>query len=239
MDLSARINAIRDNAVRAKALLQQERIVVCLRQRASVCFFVAGPLGDEQVVGACTSADEALTCLSERQATVLLCNDQLEIGCGVELVVTAKQRWPALRTLLLISGQPSPQHLRPAISAGCDGLLLDASLGQGSAISALHTICGGGIVIDRSVRELLHAPLGAQSGAAFAPLSPREREVLTLLARGDNNSEIAQALVISLDTVKTHVRNLLLKLGAKGRTHAAVLAIEHGLVAWPQAACAR
>ncbi|MBM5802467.1 MAG: response regulator transcription factor [Cyanobacteria bacterium K_DeepCast_35m_m2_023] len=83
---------------------------------------------------------------------------------------------------------------------------------------------------------MLHPPA---TTAATVQLSPREREVLSLLAQGQNNADIAAALVIALDTVKTHVRNLLLKLGARGRTHAAVLAIERGLVDWPQTALPR
>jgi DNA-binding NarL/FixJ family response regulator len=236
MDLSARIGAIRQNAAEAQTLLQHERFVICLGQRASVCFFVAGPLGEQQVVGACTTASEALGCIAARQATFLLCNDRLEEGCGVSLVIEARQRWPALRTLLLISGQPSPHHIRPAVDAGCDGLLLDQSLGSGTALSALRTICGGGIVIDRAMVTLLRSNVTMD---LETQLSPRELEVLSRLARGDNNAEIARALVISLDTVKTHIKNLLLKLPAKNRTHAAVLAIERGLVDWPQAACAR
>ena len=57
--------------------------------------------------------------------------------------------------------------------------------------------------------------------------------MLTLLARGDNNAEIAQQLVISIETVKSHLKSVLLKLNARGRTHAAVLALQLGLVDWP------
>ena len=239
MDLTARIGAIRDNAAAVASLLQHDRFVVCLGQRSSVCWLVAGPLGENQIVGACTSASEALACIAAQQATFLLCNDQLEAGCGVALIVEAKQRWPELRTLLLLCDQPRAQHLRPAIDAGCDGLLLDSSLGSGQVVAALRTICGGGCVIDRQIMALLQGSNGPWGEPLGAGLSQRELEVLQRLARGDNNAEIASALVISLDTVKTHIRNLMLKLPARNRTHAAVLAIEHGLHDWPQAACGR
>lgn len=239
MDLTARIGAIRHNTAAVASLLQHDRFVVCLGLQASVCWLVAGPLGDNQIVGACTTASEALACIAAQQATFLLCNDQLEAGCGVTLIVEAKQRWPELRTLLLLSDQPKAQHLRPAIDAGCDGLLLDSSLENGQVIAALRTICGGGCVIDRSIMVLLRSSNGPWGEALGAPLSQRELEVLQRLARGESNAEIASALVISLDTVKTHIRNLLLKLPARNRTHAAVLAIEHGLHDWPTAGCGR
>ena len=239
MDLSDRIGVIQQSAAQVRDLMRHERVVVCLGQRATLCFFLAGHLSEQQLVGACTTASEALLCIASRAPTFLLCSDQLEAGCGIELVITAKARWPALRTLLLVCGRPPLQRLRAAVEANCDGMLLDASFGRGSATSALVAVCRGGIVIDRTIVELLRRGQEQPISGAMARLSPREREVLGLLARGHNNSEIAQELVISLDTVKTHVKNLLLKLGAKGRTHAAVLAIEQGLVDWPKTAGAR
>lgn len=239
MDLTNRIGVIRQNAASVRDLLQNERFVVCLGQRSSLCFFLAGHLSEQQVVGACTTAEEALVCIAERQPSFLLCSDQLESGCGIALVISVKARWPQMRTLLLLTGRPEAARLRSVIAAGCDGLLLETSLGLGNATQALRSVSGGGIVIDRGVMELLQSRPGACNSPQLPALSPREREVLSLLARGDNNADIAAALVISLETVKTHVKNLLLKLGARGRTHAAVLAIERELVDWPRAAGAR
>jgi len=239
MDLTSRIGAIRQNAASVRDLLNHERFVVCFGQRSTLCFFLAGHLSEQQVVGACTTAAEALACIAAQQPSFLLCSDQLESGCGIELVISAKARWPGLRTLLLLSGTPNSNQLRSVISAGCDGLLLESSLGQGNATQALRSVSGGGIVIDRGVMDLLQTRPSGRSGPPLPALSPREKEVLKLLARGHNNAEIAAELVISLQTVKTHLKNLLLKLEAKGRTHAAVLAIEQGLVDWPRTACTR
>jgi len=241
MDLTARISTIRQNATLAKDLLLQERFVVCFGQRATLCFFLAGHLSEQQVVGACTTASEAMACLEQQQASFLLCSDQLEQGCGIELVISAKQRWPGLRTLLLIQGRPAARRLRAAVDVGCDGLVLESSMGQGAATNALRTVCGGGIVVDRHVVTLLKGQGSCLSGVdqGTPELSSRELEVLNLLARGQSNAEIAATLIISLDTVKSHVKNLLLKLNAKGRTHAAVQAIELGLVDWPHSTSAR
>ncbi len=78
---------------------------------------------------------------------------------------------------------------------------------------------------------------GEAGGGAFASLTPREREVLTLIARGYSNAEIAEAFVISQGTVKTHVKRMLAKLGLRDRTQAAVFAFESGYVS-PGAATA-
>jgi len=236
MDLSERIVPIRQGSTQVQTLLQDQRVVACFGQRATLCFLLAGPLSSAVVEGAFTTAAETLACLARRQADFLVCGDQLEAGCGLDLVCQAKQRLPGLRTLLIVSGTPQPAKLRMVVDAGCDGLLLDSSLGLGRAATMLESICRGGIVIDRDVVAMLHPPA---TTAATVQLSPREREVLSLLAQGQNNADIAAALVIALDTVKTHVRNLLLKLGARGRTHAAVLAIERGMVDWPQTALPR
>lgn len=233
MDLSDRIGLILQSTQQVRDLLHQQRIVVCFGQRATLCFAIAGPLSAALVVGACTTAAETLERLARLQPDVLLCGDQLEEGCGLELVIAAKQRWPLLRTLLLVSGQPRPAQLKAVIDVGCDGLLLDSTLGAGTASAAVATVCSGGIVVDRAIVELLRPQLGSSRPAPQQALSAREREVLTLLARGDNNADIARQLVISIETVKSHLKSVLLKLSARGRTHAAVLALQLGLVDWP------
>lgn len=232
MDFSPRIEPIRGGAEQVRDLLLQQRVVACFGQRATLCFLVSGPLATARVVGAYTTASEALACIEREPPTFLICSDELEAGCGIALVCTVKQRWPGVRSLLLVRGNPRAALLRTAIDAGCDGVLLESSLGVGAATAMLTTICRGGIVIDRAAMALLrqqHSPAGA-----LQELSGREREVLELLARGLNNHEIAAQLVIALDTVKTHVRSVLLKLGARSRTQAAVLALEQGLIDWPQ-----
>lgn len=234
MDFSTRIEAIRRNRDEISAVMEQERVVVCFGQRAMLCFYLAGHLGPRQVVGAFTTAGEALACTAEHQPSFLLTNDHLEDGSGLELVLTVKQRWPKVRTLLLITREHRVAQLRAVINAGCDGLLLESSLGMGVASSAVKAVCHGGVVVDRGVVELLQAGSHHDRGPSAETLSQRELEVLALLTRGDNNAEIASQLVIAIDTVKCHVKSLLLKLGAKGRTQAAVLALEEGLVDWPR-----
>jgi DNA-binding NarL/FixJ family response regulator len=98
-------------------------------------------------------------------------------------------------------------------------------------MAALHAISGGGVYVDRSLTELFRQ--GPAGPGPLEPLSEREREVLTLVARGDSNGEIGQQLFITADTVKTHLRHLSRKLQARDRTHAAVLGLRWGLIDWP------
>lgn len=236
MEFTGRIETIRQNAALMGQLLQDQQVLVCFGQRSLLSFFLAGHLGSNQVAGAFTTADEALACLTARPVTMLICSDQLEQGCGLELVLAVKEHHPTLRTLLLLTRQHRAARLRAVIDSGCDGLLLDANIGMGAAISTVQTVAHGGTVVDREIVNLLRdASRGSHDHDHLQALSSREQEVLTLLARGDDNSAIARQLVISVETVRSHVKHLLLKLGARGRTHAAVLALERGLVDWPAA----
>lgn len=233
MDFSGRMESIREAADTIRTLLQGQRVVVCFGQRATLLFFLAGHLNSDQVGGAFTSATEAMACIEQQAPDLLICGQHLEQGCGLELAVAVKQRWPSTKTLVLVSPNAHTALLRAAVDAGCDGLLLDSSLGMGAGTGAVLTICRGGLVIDRKIAEQLRPHQGNRNSLALERLSERELDVLTQLAHGCSNAEIAAHLVIAIDTVKSHIKAILLKLNARGRTHAAVLALQLGLVEWP------
>jgi len=143
---------------------------------------------------------------------VALAKAALEAGDGAPLVLST--RW----------GAPSGA-LRAASRLGAPGLVLTASP-VATVMEALRTVAGGGRFVDPSVAALV-----AETDAArrVAELSPREREVLELLADGYRGPEIAAQLFLSLETVRTHVRNAATKLGARTRVQAAAMvAAERG-----------
>jgi DNA-binding NarL/FixJ family response regulator len=127
------------------------------------------------------------------------------------------------------------QHVYDALHAGAAGFLLkDASADQ--LVGAVERAAAGEVPMAPQVTaRLVDRFLEREPGTAELPpgvesLSPREREVLSLVAQGLTNPEIAERLVVSLATVKTHVRSILSKLDARDRVHAVLLAHRHDLV---------
>ena len=122
-----------------------------------------------------------------------------------------------------------------ALNAGASGFLLKRS-GPEELLAAIHTVAAGDSLLSPSVTRTVIDRMARQptpeigSSRLLESLTPREREVLVLLARGLSNSEIARELVIEESTVKTHVKRILMKLRLRDRIQAVVFAYESGLV---------
>jgi DNA-binding NarL/FixJ family response regulator len=129
-----------------------------------------------------------------------------------------------------------PDYLYEAIRAGAAGYVLkDAS--QRELVSAVRRVLRGEALLRPDLTAQLISRLGREHRPA-APagperLTPREHEVLRLLAQGQTNREIASALVVSVGTIKVHVEHILAKLNVADRTQAAVRAVELGLLNHP------
>ena len=150
---------------------------------------------------------------------------------GVSAMRELRSRLPESRVIVLTSFLED-ERLLPAIEAGAAGYLLkDAEPSElARAIRAAHA---GEAVIDPSVAARLVRAISDRSGTATGQsdhLTPREREVLGLIARGRSNKRIALELGISEKTVKAHVGQVLAKLGVTDRTQAALMAVRQGLV---------
>jgi DNA-binding NarL/FixJ family response regulator len=121
-----------------------------------------------------------------------------------------------------------------ALSAGASGFLLKRTNPE-ELIAGIHTIAGGDALLSpritrRVVESMARAPAADPAAARrLGELTPREREVLELVARGLSNGEIAAALVIEESTVKTHVKRILMKLRLRDRVQAVIFAYESGL----------
>ena len=122
-----------------------------------------------------------------------------------------------------------------ALNAGASGFLLKRS-GPEELLAAIHTVAAGDSLLSPSVTRTVIDRMARQPTPEIGPsrlldsLTPREREVLVLLARGLSNSEIAAELVIEESTVKTHVKRILMKLRLRDRIQAVVFAYESGIV---------
>jgi DNA-binding NarL/FixJ family response regulator len=137
--------------------------------------------------------------------------------------------------VLMLTTFDLDDYVYEALRAGASGFLLK-DVRREDLASAVRVVAAGEALLAPSItKRLIHEfarrpRSGLQALAGLDPLTPREREVLELMARGQSNAEIAADLVIGEQTVKTHVGNVLAKLGLRDRIHAVILAYEVGLV---------
>lgn len=183
----------------------------------------------EQLVGSCTTLEEALTLCRDRLPSLLITTQLLEDGSGLDLVVAAKQMQPDLRTVLFL------QHdhrllLEQAVKTHSDGIVLESEIGSGHVMVALRTVSRGGVYLEPRIAHELH---GSQRGHDPG-LSARELEVMQEVTNGYNDREIGERLHITTDTVKYHLKHVYQKLNLHSRTRAAIGLVLLGLVAPPR-----
>ncbi|SBO44468.1 response regulator transcription factor [Cyanobium sp. NIES-981] len=231
MNYTPLLEALRERGRQTATLLQNRRLVLCHGNRVSLGVFLAGSLARDSVVGAATTASEGLELVERLAPDLLVVCDVLEQGNGIDLLVTLKARRPELAVVLLVSREQRWHRLQEAIAAGCEGLVAEPRFGQGSGLAAVQAVCCGGVYIDHTLRSVVRGLPREQQ--PLEPLTARELEVLARVARGCSNVEIGRDLYLSVDTVKTHLQNVLRKLPAKDRAHAAVLGVCWGLIHWP------
>ena len=188
---------------------------------------------DLRVVGEAASARQATTMIDRTQPGVVLLDLKLTPGgeCdGLSLCATITQRYPDSRVLVLTSSADEWLILE-SIRQGAKGFVLkDVDLTE--LIRAVRAVHRGESAFDsRSAGVVVRWMHGSQRpGAAASDITPREREILSLLARGLSNVAIGQRLYISSATVKFHVGNLMQKLGARRRAEAVYAASKLGLI---------
>jgi len=191
---------------------------------------------DLVVVGEAADGEQAIALSRSTPIDVLLMDVRMPVMDGIEATRRIAAGPDAPRVLILTTFDLD-EHVFAALCAGASGFLLK-DVKASELINAIHVIAGGEALLAPSVtRRLIAAYAATQrtaqgSGAvtSIAELTPREREVLTLIARGRSNSEIAAELVLSEGTVKTHVGRIFTKLGIRDRAQAVVAAYEAGLV---------
>jgi DNA-binding NarL/FixJ family response regulator len=187
--------------------------------------------GAIEVVAEAGDGEEAIAAANEHRPDVVLMDIRMPKVDGIE----ATRRLPRQRVLILTTFGLD-EYIVEALRAGASGFLLKDARPQ-ELVGAVKAVAAGDAVLSAQVtRRLLDqvahrlpAPV-ERDGGALASLTDRELEVLKLLAGGRSNAEIAAALVVSEATVKSHVSNLLGKLGLRDRVQAVILAYETGLV---------
>lgn len=181
--------------------------------------------GDMDVVGEAGSAEEALALVPRLCPDVVLMDLVLPGMSGVDAVPRLREAHPGVKVVVLTSfaGQDS---VLPAVRAGVDGYLLK-DVGPAELADALRSVHAGGTPLHPRVATTV---MRSVAEAERDPLTPRESEVLRLIARGMTNRLIARELALSEKTVKAHVSAVLAKLGVADRTQAALFAVRAGLV---------
>jgi NarL family two-component system response regulator LiaR len=189
-------------------------------------------LQDEiEVVGEAADGVEALELVQRTEPDVALLDLVMPRLGGLEAIRRIREVAPATRVLVLTSFADDDTVL-PAVRAGAAGYLLK-DVQPPELVGAIRTVHAGEALLAPAVATMLVEQIAAEEGDGTERgehLTPREREVLVLLARGRANKAIALDLGVSERTVKTHVSNILGKLNLTDRTQAAVYAVRHGIV---------
>lgn len=182
---------------------------------------------DLELAGEAESGEQALRLCAQLQPDVVLMDLVMPGMDGADTTAALRRQQPSVRVIALTSFRDD-ELVQRVIQAGATGYLLkNVSAGElATAIRAVHA--GQPTLAPEATQALINA--ATQPPKPGFDLTPRERDVLTLMVKGLNNTEIAERLVVSPSTIKGHVSNILSKLGATSRTEAATLAVEHRIV---------
>jgi DNA-binding NarL/FixJ family response regulator len=182
---------------------------------------------DIEVVGEAGLAAEALRRIPALTPTVAILDGRLPDGSGIDVCREIRSTHPDVACLILTS-YDDDEALFSAIMAGAAGYVLKEIRGT-DLVGAIRTVASGQSLLSPSVTQRVLARLreGPKQDPVLAELSPREREILTLVAEGLTNRQIGTRIHLSEKTVKNYVSSILDKLGLTSRTQAAVLAYKH------------
>jgi DNA-binding NarL/FixJ family response regulator len=193
-----------------------------------------GLVEDLELVGEAASGQAAVQVVADTRPDVLLLDMRMPDGDGLYVVEELAQRGQLPATLILTTFDDDAAAIE-VVRAGARGFLLkDVTLDR--LVSAVRALAAGDTLIQpaltaRAEQKLCEAAASRAAAAPDAlPMTPREREVLRLLAAGYSNREIARALLLAEGTVKNHVSSILTKMCVRDRTRAVIKAAERGLL---------
>lgn len=185
-----------------------------------------------QIVGKAGTGTQALELAGTTSPDVILLDLNLPDISGVELCKKIVASFPKIKVIALTI-YDDEAHVLESIKAGVSGYLLK-DIDPDTLIKAIKEVCAGGSYIHPRVAGMLISDYGKLSMQLTTepkdPLTPREKEVLSFVAQGLTNKEIADQLFISEKTVKNHITNVFKKLEVNGRTEAVVLAMKRSII---------
>jgi DNA-binding NarL/FixJ family response regulator len=199
--------------------------------RAGLRSMLAGDRGIE-LVGEATNGHEAVELCRQLQPDLAVLDVRMPEMDGLAATRSIKQQCPKT-SVLIVTTHEHYDYLLAALKAGAAGYLLK-DISRHELLTAVRRVLRGESILngDLATRALQRLASETPSYAGPAPerLTPREREVLNLIAEGKTNREIAAQLSLSVGTVKIHVEHIIGKMGVSDRTQAAVRAVECGLL---------
>ena len=210
--------------------------------RAGIVMLLAAQ-EDLEVVAEAADGDTAVRLAAQHHPDVVLMDIRMPRGDGIEATrrLTADQQGDSVdrpTRVLVLTTFADDEVLYGALRAGASGFLLKHAA-PADLPSAIRKVAAGEAWIDsavagRVIAAVARLPDSPDAGELEALLTPREREVLTMIAQGMSNAEITRRLVLSEATVKTHVARVIMKTGCRDRAQAVALAYQSGLVRAPE-----
>jgi len=187
---------------------------------------------DIEVVGEAATGAEAIALVERLQPAVVLMDLRMPQMDGIEATTRMRDRWPSIPVLALTTFDDDG-NVFGALRAGAAGYLLK-DVSSETLVSAIHAAARGESFLQSTVTGKVVGAFARMMGAGpqrtlIVPLSPREREILALVATGASNKEVADRLCLAEGTVKNHVTSILGKLEVRDRTQAALKARELGI----------
>ena len=183
-----------------------------------------------EVVGEAGNGEEAVQKARQLEPDVILMDLVMPVKSGMEAIVEIKQKQKHARILVLTSFADD-ENVKKAIRAGAYGFLLkDASPDE--LVQTIHSVYADKLTLPQELVHVLIADQVPETEQDFQKnvLTPRELEVLQCIARGMSNNQIAQALSIGTNTVRSHVSSMIRKLNVENRTQLAIHARENDLI---------
>lgn len=208
----------KESRKKLRVLLADDHMVVRMGI-ASLLSFANGI----EVIGEADNGLDAVKLAHELKPDVVLMDLQMPELNGVEATARIHADDPGAKILILTSFGTSAE-LKRAMDAGASGALVKSS-SRTEIVDAIRSVMTGGQVMSNEIRHTI------ENFSAMPEMSPRQIEILNLVAKGFSNKEIAKIVGISPDTVKEHVANIFSRIGASSRAEAATLAVNLGLIA--------
>ncbi|AMO92331.1 DNA-binding response regulator [Corynebacterium striatum] len=182
--------------------------------------------GDIEVVGEASNGRDGVQLITQQRPDIVLMDIRMPVMDGIEAVAQLKTAVPDIPVVMLTAFD-TDEFIVDSLHAGAMGFLLKATGPEALVASVRAAAQGQQLLSPKALQNLLAIPHAQpQEPLVLADLSARENEVAQLVAKGLDNSEIAEQLYVSVATVKTHIKHILEKIGGTNRVHIAIAVLE-------------